>query len=188
MPKIHISAASGAHEAKVRRTPRCRTSATTLHRKRKAIRGRKKSAQDSTARVELISKPQSDQRRFCDLYFRSQRRNSLHELRFTGISRINLRMKFLRSKPLSRAHLLIPIFLISSFTSSLATTLPGLPYSVDANSNTLGRGYLIVECTVIGYGLKGQFSVYLCRGASRALASASGEKRRHFPFLEEILL
>jgi hypothetical protein len=46
-------------------------------------------------------------------------------------------MKFLRSNPLSRAHLLMPIFLISFLTFSLARTIFDLPYSVDLNSKTL---------------------------------------------------
>ena len=41
-----------------------------------------------------------------------QRTNALYELRFTGIPRISFRMKFLRSNPLSREHLLIPMLLL----------------------------------------------------------------------------
>jgi hypothetical protein len=41
----------------------------------------------------------------------------VYELRFTGISRISFLMKFLRSNPLSRAHLLIPMLLIFYFLS-----------------------------------------------------------------------
>jgi hypothetical protein len=43
----------------------------------------------------------------------------MYELRFTGMSRINFLMKFLRSNPLSRAHLLIPMLLIFAFTLDL---------------------------------------------------------------------
>ena len=57
-------------------------------------------------------------------------------LRFTGTPRTNFRMKFFRSNPLSRAHLLTPIFLMLFFTSSLATTSAVLPYSA-VNSATL---------------------------------------------------
>src|SRR5437867_4184514 len=67
----------------------------------------------------------------------SQCLNSSYELRFTCIPRISFRMKFLRSKPLSRAHLFIPISRILFFTSSLAITRDDLPYSVAANSKTL---------------------------------------------------
>jgi hypothetical protein len=68
----------------------------------------------------------------------SQRSNSLYRFRFTGISRTSFRIKFFRSKPLSRAHLLMPISLILFLTSSLASTFPVLPYSVALNPKTLG--------------------------------------------------
>jgi hypothetical protein len=73
-----------------------------------------------------------------DSQLRSQRTNVLQELRFTGNPRTSFLTKFLRSNPLSRAHRLMPIFLIRVLTSSPATTLAVLPYSVDLNSNTLG--------------------------------------------------
>lgn len=46
-------------------------------------------------------------------------------------------MKLLRSNPLSRAYLLIPMLLMVALTSSLARTLLFRPYSVVSNSTAL---------------------------------------------------
>ena len=56
--------------------------------------------------------------------------------RFIGNPRTSFRTTFARWKPLSRAHLLIPILWIAAF-SSLATTFPFLPYSVAEKSKRL---------------------------------------------------
>jgi len=52
----------------------------------------------------------------------SQRTNSSYELRFTGSPRTHFLIKFLRSKPLSRAHLFMPIFVM--YVAQLVRKLP----------------------------------------------------------------
>jgi hypothetical protein len=50
--------------------------------------------------------------------------NSSYELLFRESPRTSSRIKFFRSNPLSRAHLLIPIVAIAAFISSVAITFP----------------------------------------------------------------